>query len=113
MPTCPHRLRVELGVGVEQQIALQEEAVVVVHLDLEVEVVVLEEEQIVEMADLVVVGEVPVELSGLMEAEVEAGVPRALIVLLAEVVVVEVRMVRMKLVLVELKAVEGRVYDDL
>lgn len=100
--------------GVEQQIALQEEAVVVVHLDLEVEVVVLEEEQIVEMADLVVVvGEVPVELSGLMEAEEEVGVPRALIFLLAEVVVVEVRMVRMKLVLVGLKEVEGRVYDDL
>ena len=113
MPTCLHRLRVELGVGVEQQIALQEEAVVVVHLGLEVEVVVLEEERIVEMADLVVVGEVPVELSGLMEAEEEVGVPRALIFLLAEVVVVEVRMVRMKSVLGGSKEVEGRVYVDL
>jgi len=84
MPTYHHhhRLQVELGVGVEQLIDLEEGAEEV-RLDL---------------------------------VEEEVGVvPRAqLIFLLAEEeVVVEERTVRMKLVLVELKEVEERVYDDL
>jgi len=115
MLTSHHQLQVEQGVGVEQLIALEEEAGEV-RLDLVEEVVVLVEELIVELVDLEV-GEVvvPVELSGLVVVEEEAVVvPRALLTyLLAVVVGVEVRMVRMKLVLVELKAVEGRVYDDL
>ena len=118
MPTSHHHhrlLQVELGVEVEQLIALEEEAGVV-RLDLVVEVVVLVEELIVEMVDLEV-GEavVPMELSGLVAEEEEVGVvPRALLIfhLAEEVVVAEGRMVRMKLVLVELKEVEERVYDD-
>lgn len=117
MPTYRHHrlLQVELGVGVEQLIFLEEEAGEV-RLDLVVEVVVLVEELIVEMVDLEV-GEavVPMELSGLVVAEEEVGVvPRALLIFLLaeEVVVVEGRMVRMKLVLVGLKEVVERVYDD-
>lgn len=117
MPTYHHhRLQVELGVGVEQLIALEEE-VGVVRLDLVVEVVVLEEELIVEMVDLEVEeAVVPMELSGLEAVEGEGEVvPRALqtFLLAAEEVVVEGRMVRMRLVVVGLKEVEERVYDDL
>ena len=119
MPTYHHHhrlLQVELGVGVEQLISLEEEAGEV-RLDLVVEVVVQEEELIVEMVDLEV-GEavVPMELSGLVVAEEEevGVVPRALLTFLRaeEVVVVEGQMVRMKLVLVELKEVVERVYVD-
>ena len=120
MPTYHHRHhrpQVELGVGAEQLIALEEEAGEV-RLDLEVEVVVLVEELIVEMVDLEV-GEavVPMELSGLVVVvEEEVGVvPRALLTFLLaeEVEEEEGRMVRMKLVLVGLKEVVERVYDDL
>ena len=110
-----HLLQVELGVEVEQLISLEEEAGEV-RLDLVVEVVVLVEELIVEMVDLEV-GEVvvPVELSDLAVAEEEGVVvPRALLTfLLVAEVVVEGRMVRMKLVLVELREAVERVYDDL
>jgi len=83
-------------VEVEQLISLEEEAGEV-RLDLVVEVVV------------------PVELSDLAVAEEEGVVvPRALLTfLLVAEVVVEGRMVRMKLVLVELREVVERVYDDL
>ena len=113
--TFRHRLQVELGVGVEQLIALEEEAGEV-RLDLVVEVVVRVEELIVGMVDLEV-GEVvvPAELSDLVVAEEErVVVPRDLLtfLLVAVVVVEEERMVRMKLVLVELREVVERVYDD-
>jgi len=115
MLTSHHQLQVEQGVGVEQLISLEEEAGEV-RLDLVAEVVVLVEELIVEMVDLKVgVVVVPVELSDLVVAEEEGVVvPRDLLTFLLAVVVVvvEVRMVRMKLVLVGLKEVVERVYDD-
>ena len=114
MLTSHHLQQVEQGVGVEQLISLEEEAGEV-RLDLVAEVVVLVEELIVEMVDLEGEVVVPVELSDLVVAEEEGVVvPRDLLTFLLAVVVVvvEVRMVRMKLVLVGLKEVVERVYDD-